>query len=122
MGLFDWFISRLVQGRSPESSFHVEFNDKTIHCTRPDGDVESMEWNDLKCVLLRNTDAGPTEPDVFWVLISAGSECLIPQGATGEPAFLERLQKLPDFNNEAVIASATCVNKQDFVCWKKVDL
>jgi hypothetical protein len=122
VGIFDWFKrgSRKA-AESPESAFRVTFDEKEILCTRPDGESERVEWSDLKGVVLRNTDDGPFAPDVFWLLLGENGGCVVPQGATGSDLLLERLQKLPDFDNQAVIASATCADNQDFLCWEKAD-
>jgi len=122
MGLFDWLARRKrIPSEQPEASFVVEFDETEIRCKRPNGDIERVRWNDLKGVLLRNTDEGPFAPDVFWILVGSQGGCVIPQGANGEDTLLRRLQELPGFNNEAVIASATCTDNQDFVCWERED-
>ena len=122
MGLFDWIAKRKRKsGEPPEASFVVDFDDMEIRCKRPDGDVERVRWNDLTRVILRNTDEGPFVPDIFWILEGSQGGCVIPQGATGEDLLLQRLQELRGFNNEAVIASATSIDNQDFVCWEKED-
>ena len=47
-------------------------------------------------------------PDVFWILAgtSTSSGCVIPQGATGDSALLERLQKLPGFDDPDAVLTA----------------
>ena len=57
--------------------------------------------------------------DVFWVLHGLNRGCAIPQGATGEKELLERLQKLPNFDNGAVIEAMGCTSDRRFLCWEK---
>ena len=122
MGFLNWITRRKrLSSSQAEAAFIVDFDDKEIRCKRPNGDIERIPWHELRGVLLRNTDEGPFVPDVFWVLVGNQGGCVIPQGATGEDLLLKRLQELPGFNNEAVIASAACTDKQDFVCWEKKD-
>jgi len=101
--------------------FNVEFDETEIRYKRSNGKIEKVSWNDLKAVILRNTDSGPFEPDVFWILIGSKGGCVIPQGATGEKELLDRLMALPGFDPKAMIASATCTENQDFLCWGELD-
>ena len=105
----------------PESRIVVHVSDTEVRCERPDGRVESVTWNDLQAVIIETTDAGPIGADVFWILAgtSTSSGCVIPQGATGDSALLERLQKLPGFDNEAFIRSMTSTDNEKFLCWQR---
>jgi hypothetical protein len=103
----------------PESQCVVTFTDTEVVCTRPDGKIESVTWNDLKTVAIQTTDSGPFASDVFWLLLGEKTGCAIPQEATGADELMRRLQNLPGFNNEAVIESMTCVENKRFVCWQR---
>ena len=122
MRFFDWLFRRRVSSNAyPEASCVVEFDSLEVRCSCPNGNVERVSWQELKGVILRNTNAGPVEPDVFWILVGNEGGCVIPQGAVGEAQLLQQLQKLPGFSNEAVIASAACTDTRDFLCWERVD-
>jgi hypothetical protein len=105
----------------PEASCIVHVSDTEVRCEHPDGRVERVAWNDLQAVIIHTTAAGPALPDVFWILAgtSRSSGCVIPQGATGDSALLERLQKLPGFDNEAFIRSMSSTDEQKFLCWQR---
>ena len=103
----------------PESLFVVELSDLGVKCRRPDQTVESVAWDDLQCVEVVNTDEGPFVADVFWVLHGSNSGCAIPQGATGESQLLERLQRLPGFDNGALINAMGVTTNQRSVCWRR---
>lgn len=105
----------------PESQFVVHVSDSDVICYSPDGQTERITWDDLQAVIVETTDAGPFAPDVFWILIgnSPASGCLIPQGATGDVALLERLQKLPGFDNGAFTEAMACAENEKFICWKR---
>jgi len=129
MGLFNFIFGRgskesARQGSparpalQPEASFVVHVADTGVRCERPDGMVESVTWDDLRAVIIHTTEDGPAAPDVFWILAGASSGCVIPMGATGEMVLLERLQKLPGFDNEAVIHASASVTEQKFLCWQ----
>ena len=103
----------------PESLFVVEVSDSGVQCRRPDQTVESVTWDDLQCVEIVNTDEGPFVADVFWVLHGSNSGCAIPQGATGERELLDRLQRLPGFDNGALINAMGVTTNQRSVCWRR---
>jgi hypothetical protein len=105
----------------PEASYVVHLSDKDVRCDRPDGRIERVAWDDLQAVIIHTTADGPALPDVFWILVgtSKDSGCVIPHGATGDAALLERLQKLPGFDNEAFIRSMSSTDDQKFLCWQR---
>jgi len=105
----------------PEEDWVVEFDDREIKCRQPNGEIQSVRWDQLESVVLQNTDEGPFAPDIFWVLIGSEGGCVVPQGAVGEEELASRLQELPGFDDNAAIASATCADNQDFLCWKKAE-
>ena len=103
----------------PGSRFVVTISEKGVSCQRPHGEKESVDWVDVNAVLIKTTDEGPFLPDVFWVLVGDKGGCVIPQGATGEKALMERLRTLVGFDNEAVIKAMQCAENQGFLCWKR---
>ena len=103
----------------PESLFTVEISETGVTCRRPDRKIESVLWDDLERVEILNTEAGPHRPDVFWVLHGTNSGCVIPQGATGDRELLERLQKLPGFDNGAVIRAMVEAGAMRTLCWQR---
>ena len=110
---------RRQQALFPESTYHVTWDASAITCTSPSGEIQSVAWRDLQSVVLRTTDAGPFIADVFWFLQGSASICMVPQGARGEPELLHRLQELPDFNSEAVIAGMSSTDNAEFLCWSR---
>jgi hypothetical protein len=96
----------------------VSFDDRAISCRWPDGSMSSVAWEELRAVEIRTTEAGPFAEDVFFLLRCDRGDCLLPQGAEGSDKLLDRLQKLPGFDNRAVIAAMTCTDNATFPCWK----
>lgn len=99
----------------------VSFTDEVVSRVRPDGVEERIRWSELHEVGILTTDEGPMQEDVFFLLIAADgkSGCVVPQGAEGCEDLLERLQKLPGFDNEAVIKAMGSASNAKFVCWKR---
>lgn len=104
----------------PECHYVVRVEEVRVSCTDPQGQVESVEWEDVQKVEIVTTDTGPALPDVFWVLHGSATGCVIPQGATGEQELLDRLFKLPKFDLKNMIAAMACTENQRFVCWERV--
>jgi hypothetical protein len=70
-------------------------------------------------VLIRTTDRGPFDDDVFFIVETSGKNYVIPQQALGAGQLLESFQQLPGFDNEAVIDSMGCTDNKDFLCWER---
>lgn len=107
----------------PEGNYVISMTEVDVSCHRPDGLVESVQWQDLEKVEVLTTSDGPLLPDVFWLLHGreGNGGCVIPQGARGDVELLERLQKLPGFDNQVFINAMGSTQPAVFVCWKRVD-
>ncbi len=116
MSIFSIFRRR--KARQPD---RVSFTDEIVSRVRPDGVEERIRWDELHEVGILTTDEGPMQEDVFFLLIAGDgkSGCVVPQGAEGCKRLLERLQKLPGFDNEAVIKAMGSTSNAKFVCWKR---
>ena len=95
----------------------VVFDDEKVTRSLEGGRTECVRWDDLREVFILTTAAGPFEEDVFWMLAGNVGGCAIPAGMAGFDPLLTRLQQLPGFDNEAVIAAMTSVGEGRFVCW-----
>lgn len=104
----------------PESQFVVRLSESEVSCQRPDGDIETVRWDELERVVIHTTSDGPLLPDCFWLLVGSGtSGCCIPWGATGDAELLARLQQLPGFDNQAVIGAGT--QEAVLTCWQRTE-
>lgn len=95
----------------------VEIDEHGVFCHHQDGRIDTVRWDELRAVLIETSDRGPFEPDVFWILVGARGECVIPQGASGDAELLARLQRLDGFDNLAVIEAMASTASRRFVCW-----
>src|SRR5262249_33350686 len=78
-------------------------------------------WDALEEVSVLTTAEGPFAEDVFFVLAGGGgSGCVVPQGAPESGELLERLQRLPGFDNEAFIRAMSSAEDARFLCWRRV--
>ena len=103
----------------PESDYIVEITDSHVRSTRPDGTVEEIAWDELSGIDIETNSLGPFAPDVFWILHGDERGCIIPQGATGDAALLERLQELPEFDTERFIEAMASTSDATFKIWRK---
>ena len=106
---------------TPESLYTITINDSSVRYDFPNGQHQEIQWSDLTQVDIQTTDEGPMLPDVFWVLIGTHAKCVIAQGAAGEQALVERLQRLPHFHNNQLINAMSSTSSQRFVCWRRVE-
>jgi hypothetical protein len=84
------------------------------------GKVEQVAWDDLLEVVGLTTSDGPFAEDVFFVLANRDSTgCALPQGAPESTEVLEWLQRLPGFDNGALIRAMTSTQDNKFVCWRR---
>lgn len=99
----------------------VTFDDEGVTRRMADGSTESVRWDELEEVFILTTDEGPFVEDVFWMLARGEGKggCAVPQGAEGSDQLLERLQQLPGFDNDAVIAAMMSTSNAKFVCWRR---
>jgi hypothetical protein len=114
-------IFSFLRRPKPKTPDRVSFTDDAVTRVRPDGVEETIRWDDLHEVGILTTDEGPTQEDVFFLLIAANgkSGCAIPQSSDGSKQLLERLQQLPGFDNAAVIKAMGSTSNGKFVCWKR---
>jgi len=96
----------------------VQVTDDELVLEYKDGRKETYFFKDLKKVTIITTDQGPFEEDVFWLMLLEEMIIMIPQIA-GTDKLLERLQKLPEFNNEQVIKAMTSTDNNSFLVWEK---
>lgn len=118
MGLFD----RLFDFFGFKRKVHrVVVTKDSIMQFRPDGTQEFMHWDDLVEVGILKTAGGPWAEDVHFILVSSGGKTgiSVPQGAEGFNALLAALQKLPGFDNEAVVQAMGSTLDARFVCWQR---
>lgn len=98
----------------------VEITDRYVRRTLPGGRVEEVSWADLAEVRIITSADGPFADDVFFVLIGAkGNGCAVPRSEVGSSTLLDRLQALPGFDNDAVVAAMGCTTDHQFLCWRR---
>ena len=122
MSFLDTLKDRLKRGFAPdldlESRWVVAVSDTQISCTRPNGNAESLNWDDLKIVVIETTNEGPFAADVFWYLAGEQTGCVVPLGAMGEDVIVKRLQALPRFDNEAFGKAMASTSNRRFIVWQ----
>lgn len=116
-------LMQWLAGRFPNAPLHrvttAVIDRNEILYRRINGQSATLRLDAIDRVLIRTTDQGPFEDDVFYVL-QAAEEVLVPsQGAGGCAALLEELQNLPGFDNEAVIAAMSSTDNREFLCWER---
>jgi hypothetical protein len=125
MSFLDTLKTRLSAAFHPDLNFErkwvVTISESEVSCTRPNGKVEFLKWDDLEIVAIETTDEGPYVADVFWYLAGKQSGCVVPLGATGEDQMIKRLQSLTGFDNEAFSQAMASTSNRRFTLWRKND-
>lgn len=104
-----------------ERPSHVDFDQERFwvkHCEKVE---ESFLWKELTGVAIRIFKNEPRTPYVIWILGVEKKLLTYPDKATGEIEMLKRLQKLPGFNNNAIISAMSCIENETFICWESKD-
>jgi len=98
----------------------IKIDDRGVRRELTNGKVEQVRWDGLEEVSVLTTADGPFAEDVFFLLAGRdGSGCVVPQGAPESGELLERLQRLPGFDNEAFIRAMSSTDDARFVCWRR---
>lgn len=118
MKLFEWFKEKFKHAPANRVA-EVICGDEAVELRWPRSPNETVHWNDVQKIVIRNTDAGPFDEDVFFCLETEEDTFVIPQGADGVSELLERLQQFPGFNNEALVESMGCTDNKLFLCWEQ---
>lgn len=96
----------------------IELSERGVRRDLGDGTIEEIAWETLERVSILTTDGGPFLEDVFFLLEGPeGTGCAVPQLHAPE-GFLDRLQRLPGFDHEAVIRAMGSTDNDRFVCWE----
>ena len=82
------------------------------------GTVEHVTWAELARVEILTTDEGPFCEDFFWLLFGREGGVLVSGEDAQAIGLLDRLQKLPDFDNIAVIEASGSTDNARFLCWQ----
>jgi hypothetical protein len=106
-----------VKRKVPVQTFELtSLGLRTLHDSEV---VEEVLWRRLTRVAIKTTDCGPIAEDFHWMLgQDDGKGCAIPQAWPGTKRLLECLQKLPRFDNQALIAASGSVQNATFECWQ----
>lgn len=92
--------------RRREDGDSVSIDEHAITRLRVDGTEESVRWADLREVSIITTDTRPGQENLYFVLI-------------GADVLLERLKKLPGFDDASADKALASAGNARFVLWKR---
>ena len=106
-----------------ERAWVVSFDDSTVRLTCPNGDTQSIQWDEVIRVAIETNDSGPWGADVWWCLEGANASVKYPQGATGDPEMLTQYPiRFQGFSDQAVIEAMGCTSNARVVCWERANV
>lgn len=118
MSLLRWLARRF-----PNAPIHrvagVVIEDNQVVLVRATGVRESVPWTDIARIVIRTTDKGPFDDDVFLVIETSSTAFQIPQSAPETGTLLQVFQEWDGFRNEPVIEAMGCCDNAEFVCWER---
>lgn len=117
MNFLHWFKPREMAPINRVAE--VTSDSQTLNFRWARGSTASVALNEVRRILIRTTDQGPFDDDVFFIVETSGKNFVIPQAAAGASQLLKHFQQLLGFNNEAVINSMGCTDNKEFVCWER---
>ena len=93
---------------------HLRADDLGIAVGRSD----VIPWSDICEIGVETTGRGPWLDDFYLVLVANGRRPVrIPEALA--PVVLPALQRLPAFDNEALLRATGSAERAYFVCWKE---
>jgi len=115
--LVGWLRSALARRRAAPPTVTVD--ERGVSRRTLDGREERVAWGELVQVSIVTTENGPFDDDLFFLLQDGdGSGCAVGNAEAEASGLVARLQRLPRFDNEALIQAAACAIEAHFVCWQ----
>ena len=116
--MFRWLKSRFEKAPSNRVA-EVSVKSDAIECRWPGRSTAVVPWDEVQRVLIRTTDKGPFDDDVFFVLETSTDSYVISQQAPGTEQLLGFLQELAGFDNMAFLMAMGYTENRDFLCWDR---
>lgn len=112
-------LRNLFRGNRPQPS-RLRVGPSDVALIGPAGAVAAIRWDELGAVVIETNDTGPSGDDVIWHLFAADAarRLTVPQAMEGSRELLRALQRLPDFDNAAVLAAMGSTGLDSFLCWE----
>jgi hypothetical protein len=104
---------------SPPDLGRIVVNDERVSYARPDGQIDTVRWADLRLAGVETNDGGPFVEDVYFFLEGPEYGFFIPQGADGSDELTSRLAALPGFDGDSFTEAMCSAANARFVCWRK---
>jgi hypothetical protein len=102
-----------------EKAWNVDLRDGFLHVTSPGRKRAKIRMTDVIGIAIETNNSGPWGSDVVWHVSEGDFTLHFPVGATGEENILPTFQRLPGFDNQAVIEAMACTKNEIFVVYKK---
>ncbi len=119
MGLFSRLFEKIkVQ---PEGQYTIIITDEAIKVEYSNRSVESILWTEINKILLINTNAGPSQPDIWLTLKGDNNSCTIPHDSDEFEKVYNIVSKYNGFNFGNFIKSMACADNAEFLLWTRAE-
>jgi len=140
MGLFDWFKRRTRPANAlptpvqasiprvaevailePENRWKVGVEADTLWAIDPEGKRREVAVSELSGIAIETSDSGPAGIDFWWLFYGADEDVafVLPLGASGEGAMVDRVAALPGFRHDAYASAIRSTDVETFVIWQR---
>ncbi len=104
--------------KDPMKRFKVHFDNYTVWCTKPTGEVSSVRWSQLQTIM-HDSMPGHSGTLSLWVLQGTTQLCVVPEGSLGLEELIAKLQKIPKFKMPADGEAEHDGDRITVTCWDK---
>lgn len=111
-------IRRIRQELKHGPAFEVATDRESVNLQGPDNSRTTVQWSELRQILIVTTDEGPRLTDVFIFLEGADSVLVIPQDARGNEGLVALLVNIVDFDLRAFTRAMGSAEDAEFECWR----
>ena len=112
--------SRKLSAKVDEKAWNVDLRDGFLRVTTPAHKRAKIRMDDVIGIAIETNDSGPWGSDVIWHVTDGNLSVHFPMGATGEEVILSAFQRLPGFDNQAMINAMGSTLNDIFVVYKKL--
>jgi len=141
MGFFDWLKRRVrpvvsmpepvpamaeappasAPALEPESRWRVGCEDDLLWAIDPEGKRREVAVSQLSGIAVETNESGPVGLDFWWLFYGPDEDVafVLPLGASGEGAMVDRIAALPGFRHDAYATAIRSTDIETHVIWQR---
>jgi hypothetical protein len=119
--MFGW-LKRLIPAREAKPDFAVEVDDEGVSLEAQGAGPQAIRFSDLAEVAIETNTGAPQGVDRWWLLYDGDGRIALtfPFETAGAEAMVERLRRLPGFDEDQMTAALAAARTDFFAVWTAV--